>query len=119
MRLKIVTKPFCVPDTLIQWGELFPRSIELIAIESRKHVQVVVPDILVSGRLIVLPRRDAIATVNGLQRDGHAFGHPVNAVGEAKGQLVDVLVVLSGDNEHVTGIIRPPVPADDLKNDTF
>ena len=82
-------------------------------------MQVIVPDILIPGRFIVLPGRNAVTMVNGFQREGHAFSHAMNSVGDPKGQFVDILVVIPGDDEHMTGIVRPPVPADEGKNQSI
>ncbi len=119
MLFKVVTKPLRVPDTLFQRGELFPRCIELVPVESRKDVQVIVPDILIPGRFVVLPGRDAVTMVNGFQREGHSFRHPVDSVRDPKGQFVDILVVIPGDDEHMAGIVGPPVSADEGKNQSI
>lgn len=58
----------------------------------------IVPNVLVSGRFIVLAGGYTVTRVDFFESDGHAFGESVNAVGNVKREFVDVFNVLCGHN---------------------
>ena len=75
-----------------------------------------VPDVLVSGRLVALTGRHAVAAVDGLQCDGDLSSHVHQRPAQLYRELVDVLDVLIRDDEDVAGVLRPPMARDERRH---
>lgn len=84
-------------------------TVKIVAEVARKHVQMVMPDLLAPGGFVVLPKRRPIATICcpqcqrdslscNLDRGEHDVGHTIN-----------VLEVVIRHDQNVTSIRRPPL----------
>jgi hypothetical protein len=60
--------------TLCRWCESWERTaaVQIVARVSGKHVQMVVPDILTAGRLVMLACGDALTPIDMLEGKGYA-----------------------------------------------
>jgi beta-ureidopropionase / N-carbamoyl-L-amino-acid hydrolase len=86
--------------------------IETVAEVARKDMHVQMPDLLVAARFVVLPCRDAVASVSLFQRDCDSPRRGVDGAEQRVVDRVDVLDVRVRDHEHVTVICRPPLRRD-------
>ena len=70
-------------------------------------MHMIMPDILISRRLIVLASGYAVARINRFQRQGYPSSNSVNVYGIVDGQVIDILKMLIGHKDDVTVIVRP------------
>ncbi len=54
--------------------------VKVVAFESWKNMQMIVPDVLISRRFVVLSRRDAVAVIGMLEGERNGLGDILNAV---------------------------------------
>lgn len=73
-------------------------AVELVIRVPREDVDVVVPDVLVAGELVVLPGGGALARIREPQGGGGFADRPVDSRANLVGEHVEVLV-LDRDNE--------------------
>ena len=71
------------------------------------------PDILVSCRLIVLARRNAVAVMELFESDRDLSGDLMNSGQQAGRHRVDVFNVFIRNNENMTMITWPPMGRDE------
>lgn len=102
-------------------GAAFPRcrprclgvpAVEVVAVVAREDVDVQVPDVLVAGRLIVLPDRGPGAVERTAHRACHALGEVPDRVTVLGGDLVEVLDVGPWDDQGCAAVARPPLRGD-------
>ncbi len=75
---------------------------------SWEDVNVVVPQPLVAGGFVVLPRGDALAAKRRPHRHGGGTCCSMNRRGKLRREIEDVLEVADGEHEHTAGVIRAP-----------
>lgn len=99
----------CAASHLI-WIRLSPIEVplvEAIAMPAREDMLVEVPDILVAGWLVVLARRNAVASVGLLERKSDAARRVDERATEVARELVEVLDVLVRTRDG-SPVNRPP-----------
>jgi succinyl-CoA synthetase beta subunit len=77
-----------------------------------RNVQVIMPDILTAGWLVVLAGGNTIAIVNLLHGDGDDLRRFLDIGGQMRRKIVDVFVMLVGNDENVARIARPLLGTD-------
>lgn len=82
------------------------RSV-LIAVESRDHMLVVVPDLLTARRFIVLKYGNTIATNRALQRQCQNLGNAKQAGAQFFRKIIDVFKVIYRTDQQSTVIAGP------------
>ena len=87
-------------------------SVKQIAFIARKHMKMIMPDILPTIWLVVLSRRDAIARVSRFHRHSDGPGAFVDFGCKVEGQIVNVFVMLVRNNDHMPRVVRPLVRGD-------
>lgn len=68
-------------------------GIQAIGFVPRKHVDVVVPDVLVARRFVVLPGRDTVTAVFFTNCNSHSLNEVEHRVPDARRQSVEILEV--------------------------
>lgn len=68
----------------------------------------VVPDILTTTRLVVLASGYSVAAVRVAHRDGDLADKVVDSMSVLDRQVIQVLVVLVGHDQHVATVVWPP-----------
>lgn len=86
--------------------------IEPISREAGEHVDVEMPHVLVSGGLVVLSNRGALAAVRGTDSDSDLLSQIPHGVAVSGRQAVDVLHVSTQNDEHRAVIAWPPFRGD-------
>jgi len=86
--------------------------IKLVGLVARRHMQVVMPDILVACRLIMLAGGYAIAGISRLHCQSNLFGNAMDVFCVVNWQIVDILEVLIGNDDYVPVIVRPLMRTD-------
>jgi hypothetical protein len=71
-------------------------------------VNVVVPRILVAGRLVVLPGGNAFAPAGVANGDRDLSDGIVNGVAVGRRQVVEILMVLGRHYQYMSAVVRPP-----------
>lgn len=97
--------------SLLNGHELGPGRVKLVILVARGDMHVVMPDILVAGRLVVLAGGYAIAGVNGFQRQRYGSRNSLNIPGVMERQVVDILKMLIRHDDDIAVIARPLVRA--------
>lgn len=77
-----------------------------------EDVQMIMPNVLVACRFIVLSCGDSIAMIRRFHRQGDLLRRSVNLCGEMNRQIINVLVVVIGDDDDVTLIVCPLMGTD-------
>jgi len=72
-------------------------------------VNVVVPDVLIAGWLVVLAGRDAVAVERQFHCDCGSLHRSLDRCSKSGRKIEDALVVLDRYDQHVARIIRPPL----------
>lgn len=67
-------------------------------------MQVKVPNVLVAGRLVVLPRRNTVAPVGCFQGDGYLLGKIENMAADLFGHVIEIFDMLVGNDNDVSRI---------------
>ncbi len=68
--------------------------------------------LLIPGGFVVLAGRSAVTAVDLFEGNRHLPRRLMDMHGDVRGQAVDVLDVAVGDDDDVSGIIRPPMRGD-------
>lgn len=79
-------------------------------------MQMIMKDLLIPGRFIVLAGGGAITTIDDLKGNRYLLGERKNPCANVGWQIVDMLIVLNRDNQHMTGIEGPPSRVDECKD---
>ena len=96
----------------------------VVPVPAWKHVRVVVPNVLISRRLVVLSSRYTVTSVRVLEREGDEASQRCKSTGNVVGQYVDVLEVGVWNDQNVARVIHSPfrsnegsdelIPVDDI-----
>lgn len=89
--------------------------VEGIGVIPRKHMHVEMPDVLISGRFVVLADRRAFASVSSSESHCNALREIPHCVPVLRAERVDVLNVCPRNHENRTGVTRPPLRRDTSK----
>ncbi len=73
----------------------------------------IMPNFLIPGGFVVLAGRCPVRAVNLLEGNRHLPRQFVNVDRDVGRQVVDVLDVAVGHDDHVTGVVGPPVQANE------
>jgi hypothetical protein len=95
---KAAAKGLRVRLSLVRSGDPPLQTVEIVAVIAGEHVEMIVPDLLIPGRLVVLTKGRAIAPVAVLHRDSNPFPGRLHLQEEVVWDAIDVLVMLIGDN---------------------
>lgn len=87
--------------------------VKIVILKAWGDVDVVVPDVLITGRFIMLAGGDAVTGVDSFHGQRQTFGGALNLLGVTDGEIKNVFVMLVGDDDRVTRIIRPLVRTDE------
>lgn len=102
----------CCPMCCWHQCKLAHRAIQIIPIVARRHMKMVVPNILIACRFIVLARRYAIAVKCSFHGDRYGLCCGVDGGGKFSRQGVQVLMMCIGDDQRVAGVVGPLVRTD-------
>jgi hypothetical protein len=87
--------------------------VETVVVVAREDMDVEVPDVLATGRFVVLPGRRAVARIGRTHGHGHLLREVPDRVPHLGGQTIEVLVVVARDHQRRPGVLWPPHRRDD------
>src|SRR5438105_4261054 len=93
--------------------ELSLARIESVPMETRRHMHMIVPNVLAARWLVVLSRRYAITRVNKLECQSNRLCNLVYLWYEMHRQVKDILKVFVRNDDDIPMIVRPLMGADE------
>lgn len=105
-----------MPRPFVDLHQLALRTVKIIVRVARCDVQMVMPNILVSGWLVMLTGGYTVAAIGNFHSQCQITGCTLNGSGITQGQIIEIFIMFVGNEDYIARVIGPLVRTDKCRD---